>query len=285
MPQLRAARLAAGGRAARSDSRDCGHFGDCSRDVGDGGSAQRPSRQTGMRGAAKARWRRRHEAKVRRRGESQEGGEDGENAAKRAAARRRGGQEHGEAAGKYVYLFGKKTDGNGTMKPLLGGKGANLAEMCRIGLPVPPGLHHHHRGLHLLLRPQAHAIRRRCKAQMQAGIAALEKQTRQEVRRPEEPAARVGPLRRPRLDAGHDGHDPQPRAQRPDRRGAGEEDRQPALRLGLLPPLRADVRRRRARRAEAPGRGPRAVRDGDRDAQARALSRGHRGHEAHASRT
>jgi pyruvate,orthophosphate dikinase len=42
-------------------------------------------------------------------------------------------------APKYVYLFGKKTDGNGTMKPLLGGKGANLAEMCRIGLPVPPG--------------------------------------------------------------------------------------------------------------------------------------------------
>src|SRR5690349_20616559 len=43
-------------------------------------------------------------------------------------------------ATKYVYLFGNKTaDGNGTMKPLLGGKGANLAEMSRIGLPVPPG--------------------------------------------------------------------------------------------------------------------------------------------------
>ena len=42
---------------------------------------------------------------------------------------------------KYVYLFGnKKADGNGSMKPLLGGKGANLAEMSRIGLPVPPGL-------------------------------------------------------------------------------------------------------------------------------------------------
>src|SRR6516165_10150992 len=41
---------------------------------------------------------------------------------------------------KYVYIFGnKKADGNGTMKPLLGGKGANLAEMTRIGLPVPPG--------------------------------------------------------------------------------------------------------------------------------------------------
>ena len=43
-------------------------------------------------------------------------------------------------AAKYVYLFGnKKADGNGSMKPLLGGKGANLAEMSRIGLPVPPG--------------------------------------------------------------------------------------------------------------------------------------------------
>ena len=42
-------------------------------------------------------------------------------------------------ATKYVYHFGKKTDGNGKMKELLGGKGANLAEMTRIGLPVPPG--------------------------------------------------------------------------------------------------------------------------------------------------
>ena len=43
-------------------------------------------------------------------------------------------------ATKYVYLFGNiKADGNGSMKPLLGGKGANLAEMTRIGLPVPPG--------------------------------------------------------------------------------------------------------------------------------------------------
>src|SRR3954470_17460877 len=41
---------------------------------------------------------------------------------------------------KYVYFFGGKTaDGNGKMKDLLGGKGANLAEMCLIGLPVPAG--------------------------------------------------------------------------------------------------------------------------------------------------
>ena len=37
---------------------------------------------------------------------------------------------------KYVYLF---HEGNGEMKELLGGKGANLAEMTRIGLPVPYG--------------------------------------------------------------------------------------------------------------------------------------------------
>src|SRR5258708_7378996 len=42
--------------------------------------------------------------------------------------------------GKYVYYFGDgRADGNGSMKALLGGKGANLAEMTRIGLAVPPG--------------------------------------------------------------------------------------------------------------------------------------------------
>jgi pyruvate,orthophosphate dikinase len=41
---------------------------------------------------------------------------------------------------KYVYFFGDgKSDGNADMKNLLGGKGANLAEMTNIGLPVPSG--------------------------------------------------------------------------------------------------------------------------------------------------
>src|SRR6267143_1116502 len=43
-------------------------------------------------------------------------------------------------APRYVYYFGDgHADGRGTMKALLGGKGANLHEMTRIGLPVPPG--------------------------------------------------------------------------------------------------------------------------------------------------
>jgi pyruvate,orthophosphate dikinase len=41
---------------------------------------------------------------------------------------------------KWVYGFGDgKAEGNAAMKELLGGKGANLAEMCALGLPVPPG--------------------------------------------------------------------------------------------------------------------------------------------------
>src|SRR5271168_4225775 len=57
-------------------------------------------------------------------------------------------QEHTSAQGaaststgtKYVYSFGGgKADGNGTMKDVLGGKGAGLAEMTLAGLPVPPG--------------------------------------------------------------------------------------------------------------------------------------------------
>src|SRR5438552_7611813 len=41
---------------------------------------------------------------------------------------------------KHVYSFSAKSaDGDGKMKELLGGKGANLAEMSVIGIPVPPG--------------------------------------------------------------------------------------------------------------------------------------------------
>ena len=42
------------------------------------------------------------------------------------------------SATQFVYLFGSRhTEGQASMKNLLGGKGANLAEMCRLGIPVP----------------------------------------------------------------------------------------------------------------------------------------------------
>ena len=41
---------------------------------------------------------------------------------------------------KLVYAFGGgKADGHAGMKDLLGGKGANIAEMTNLGIPVPPG--------------------------------------------------------------------------------------------------------------------------------------------------
>jgi pyruvate,orthophosphate dikinase len=80
-------------------------------------------------------------------------------------------------AGKHVYLFGGgKADGNGGMKPLLGGKGAGLAEMCRIGLPVPPGFTittevcTYYYGHKRTYPPSL-------KAQMQAGLASIERIT------------------------------------------------------------------------------------------------------------
>jgi len=100
-------------------------------------------------------------------------------AAKKTAAKKTAVKKSAapKASGKHVYLFGKKTDGNGSMKPLLGGKGANLAEMCRIGLPVPPGFtittevctyyYDHKRTYPSTLQ-----------GQMKAGVAAIESQTK-----------------------------------------------------------------------------------------------------------
>jgi pyruvate, orthophosphate dikinase len=49
-------------------------------------------------------------------------------------------QHSGDGMTKWVYVFGDgQADGQAGMKNLLGGKGGNLAEMCAIGLPVPPG--------------------------------------------------------------------------------------------------------------------------------------------------
>src|SRR5258708_32487066 len=76
---------------------------------------------------------------------------------------------------KYVYTWGnKKADGDGSMKPLLGGKGANLAEMTRIGLPVPPGFTI---TTEVCTYFYAHkkSYPKELQAQMEAGIANMEK--------------------------------------------------------------------------------------------------------------
>jgi pyruvate,orthophosphate dikinase len=93
---------------------------------------------------------------------------------------------------KYVYLFGnKKADGDGSMKPLLGGKGANLAEMTRIGLPVPPGF---------TITTEV------CTYYYDNKRSYPRELDRQKIRRYGKAAARLGSLRRARFDARHDGH-------------------------------------------------------------------------------
>ena len=74
----------------------------------------------------------------------------------------------------------------------------------------------------------------------------VEKALGTQVRRPRQSVAVLGPLRRPRLDARHDGHGAQPGADRRNRQGPGGRERQPALRLGFLSALLPDVRRRGA---------------------------------------
>ena len=129
--------------------------------------------------------------------------------------------ERAHRAGKrYIYAFGGgRAEGDATMRDLLGGKGAGLAEMTNAGLPVPPGF---------TITTEA------CNDYFAAGeqlpdglwddvLAAVARgrdRDRQGLRRRRQPAAGQRPLGRQVLDAGHDGHGPQPGPQRGDAAGA-----------------------------------------------------------------
>ena len=144
-------------------------------------------------------------------------------------------------------------EGDATMRDLLGGKGAGLAEMTNAGLPVPPGF---------TITTEA------CNDYFAAGeqlpdglwedvleaVQEVERETGKGFGDAGQPAPRERPLGRQVLDAGHDGHGPQPRPQRADAPGPHRADRQRALRLGRLPALHPDVR------ADRPGRRRRALR-------------------------
>ena len=105
------------------------------------------------------------------------------------------------------------------MRNLLGGKGANLAEMANLGLPVPPGF-----TITTEVCTEFYEQRQRYPAWLERrGRAprspAIGAAGRADFGDAERSAARVGPLRRPRVDAGHDGHRAQSRPQRRNRRG------------------------------------------------------------------
>ena len=87
----------------------------------------------------------------------------------------------------------------------------------------------------------------RSRAEVAEGIAHIEQVTGQQVRRRRRSAAGLGPLGRAGVDAGDDGHRPQPRPQRRDGRGPRRRLGRSALRLGQLSPLRPHVRQCRPR--------------------------------------
>ena len=109
-------------------------------------------------------------------------------------------------ADKYVYDF---QEGNKDMKNLLGGKGANLAEMTKMGLPVPLGF---------TVTCAACNAYRAAGRQFPDGMLEEVAEPPGAARegdgpppgRPGRPAAGLGPLRRPVLDAGDDGHGAEP---------------------------------------------------------------------------
>jgi pyruvate,orthophosphate dikinase len=81
------------------------------------------------------------------------------------------------AAPRYVYVFGtSRTDGSADMKPLLGGKGANLAEMCRLGIPVPSGFTISTEGCTVHSERGKDALRALIEGEVQAGISFVEQE-------------------------------------------------------------------------------------------------------------
>ena len=128
---------------------------------------------------------------------------------------------------KWVYGFGGgKAEGKADMKNLLGGKGANLAEMANLGLPVPPGFTITTE-VCTYFYANGESYPKELAAEVDAALAEIGTATGKGFGDGDKPAAGVGALGRARVDAGHDGHRAQSRPQRRDRRGAGEEIRRP----------------------------------------------------------
>ena len=80
-------------------------------------------------------------------------------------------------ASKNVYVFGAaRTDGDAKMKNLLGGKGANLAEMCRLGIAVPPGFTISTEVCTVYTEQGQDAVLKLIDAEVRAGVAYVEQE-------------------------------------------------------------------------------------------------------------
>ncbi len=78
---------------------------------------------------------------------------------------------------KLIYVFGpSKTEGAADMKNILGGKGANLAEMCRLGISVPPGFTISSEACTEYTERGGESVRRLIEAEVLQGVAFVEKE-------------------------------------------------------------------------------------------------------------
>ena len=183
---------------------------------------------------------------------------------------------------KYVYAF---REGGREQKYLLGGKGANLAEMTKHGPPGPSRLHDHDRGVQGLHGRRRHDARR-----------ADGRGRRSAARARGDMGKKLGDDADPLLVSVRSGA-PFSMPGMMDtvlnlglnddvRAGPRQADRQRAVRVRLLPPLRADVRQDRARRPRRRLRGgaPRADGGRGRRGRHRAVGRGPQGPGATRSR-
>ena len=103
---------------------------------------------------------------------------------------------------KWVYMF---TEGNATMRNLLGGKGANLAEMTSLGLPVPQGFTVTTEACTQYYE-DGRKINDEIMAQIMEAIEKLEGITGNEIRRQRESASRFRTFRSKSFHAWYDGH-------------------------------------------------------------------------------
>jgi len=118
---------------------------------------------------------------------------------------------------KWVYSFGAGvTEGRAEMKNLLGGKGANLAEMANLGLPVPPGFTITTE-LCTYFYANGKSYPAELKAQVATALARLEQAMDAKFGDPANPL-----LVSVRSGARHDGHRAQPGPQRRHRAGSGQ---------------------------------------------------------------
>jgi hypothetical protein len=159
---------------------------------------------------------------------------------------------------KHVYYFGDgSAEGKTEMKNPARRQGRQPGRDDPHRPAGAPRLHHHHRGLHLLLRPHK-TYPKACRAR-----------SRPHRQHREDHGRKFGDAENPLLVAVRSGARDSMPGMMDTVLNLGLNDetveglarhRQRALRLGLLPPLHPDVRRRRDGRAEAPRRGSRALR-------------------------